>query len=80
VVKQAAFAEAGAAIITTEFVAVSNVIPAFTAFYGSIHELKHQTLRYSQAAIQKGKKGLCAFQQLRLSTVSLIPAMKKAAL
>jgi hypothetical protein len=42
VVKQAAFAEAGAAIITTELIAVSNVIPAFTAFYGSVDELKHQ--------------------------------------
>jgi hypothetical protein len=45
VMKQAAFAEAGAAIITTELISVSNVIPAFAAFYGSVDELKHQTFR-----------------------------------
>jgi hypothetical protein len=45
VVKEAIFADAGAAIITVEFVAVANVIPAFTAFYGSIDQLKHQTFR-----------------------------------
>ena len=47
-VKQAIFAETGAAIITIELVAMSNVIPAFTAFYGSIDKLKHQTFRYSE--------------------------------
>jgi hypothetical protein len=51
VVKQATFAEAGAAIITTELIAVSNVIPAFAAFYGSVDELKHQTFRYSEPAV-----------------------------
>jgi hypothetical protein len=58
VVKQAAFAEAGAAIITTELIAVSNVIPAFAAFYGSVDELKHQTFRYSQQGrLKKERKG-----------------------
>jgi hypothetical protein len=50
VVKQAAFAKAGAAIIAIELVAVSNVIPAFAAFYGSIDELKHHTFRFFRAA------------------------------
>jgi hypothetical protein len=40
--QQAAFTEAGAAIIATELVAVSDVIPAFAAFYGSVDELKHR--------------------------------------
>jgi len=47
-VKQATFAETGAAIITIELVAMSNAIPAFTAFYGSIDKFKHQTFRYLQ--------------------------------
>jgi hypothetical protein len=42
VVKQAAFAETGAAIITTELVAVPDIIPAFAALYGSVDELKHR--------------------------------------
>jgi hypothetical protein len=41
VVKQATFAEAGAAGRAAEFVAVANVIAALAAFYGSIDELKH---------------------------------------
>jgi hypothetical protein len=41
-VKQTTFAEAGATIVTIELIAVANVIPAFTAFYGSIDELKHR--------------------------------------
>jgi hypothetical protein len=57
VVNQAAFAEAGAAIITTELIAVSNVIPAFAAFYGSVDELKHHTFRSSEQGFKKGKKG-----------------------
>jgi hypothetical protein len=39
--KHATFAQAGAATRTVKLVAVANVIPAFTAFYGSIDELKH---------------------------------------
>jgi hypothetical protein len=58
VVKQATFAEAGAAIITTELIAVSNVIPAFATFYGSIDELKHRTFRYSEQALKK-ERAIC---------------------
>jgi len=41
---EATFANTRAAIVTVKFVAVTNVISAFTAFYGSIDELKHQTI------------------------------------
>jgi hypothetical protein len=44
--KEAIFAETRGAIITTKLVAVANVMPAFTAFYGSIDELEHQTFRF----------------------------------
>jgi hypothetical protein len=70
VVKQATFAEASAAIITVELIAVPNVIPAFAAFYGSIDDLKHHTFRSSELAFKKKeRKGDLALQQLRLSTV-----------
>jgi hypothetical protein len=45
-VEQAAFAETGAAITTTELVAVPDVIPAFTALYCSVDDLKHHTSCY----------------------------------
>lgn len=66
--KQATFAETGAAKITIELVAVPNVIPAFAAFYGSIDELKHHTFRSSEQ-LKKERKGHLTLQQLRLSTV-----------
>jgi hypothetical protein len=50
VVKQAAFAEAGAAIIATELVTVPDVIPAFAAFYGSVDELKHRRFVIQRAS------------------------------
>jgi hypothetical protein len=56
VVKQAAFAEAGAAIIATELIAVSNVIPAFATFYGSVDELKHQRFVIQSRGVQKRKE------------------------
>jgi hypothetical protein len=56
VVKQATFAEASAAIITVELIAVPNVIPAFAAFYGSIDDLKHHTFRSSELAFKKRKE------------------------
>jgi hypothetical protein len=51
VIKQATLTQTGAAGGTVEFVAVANVIPASTAFYGSIDELKHPnaSLRRSRA-------------------------------
>jgi hypothetical protein len=50
--KEAIFAETRGAIITIKLVAVANVMPAFTAFYGSIDELKHQTFRYSERTLE----------------------------
>jgi len=47
---EATFADTRAAIVTVKFVAVTNVIPAFTAFYGSIDELKHQIRIQSRCA------------------------------
>jgi hypothetical protein len=43
-VKQATFADAGAATITVEFIAVANLISAFTALYRAIDKLKHRIL------------------------------------
>jgi hypothetical protein len=79
VVKQAAFAEAGAAIITTELIAVPDVLPAFAAFYGSVDELKHH-LSLLRASGKNVRRSSCAVQQMRLSTLSPHPAMKKMAL
>jgi hypothetical protein len=50
---EATFANTRAAIVTVKFVAVANVISAFTAFYGSIDELKHQTISLFRAAARK---------------------------
>jgi hypothetical protein len=67
VVKQATFAEAGAAIITIELVAVSNVIPAFTAFYGSIDKLKHQSFVFGAGDVKMRERATCAVQRFRLA-------------
>jgi hypothetical protein len=50
---EATFANTRAAIITIKFVAMANVIPAFTAFYGSIDELKHQTISLFELVFEK---------------------------
>ena len=72
-VEQATFADTGAAVITVEFIAVANLIPAFTAFYGSIDELKHKRFR-------SPRHGFVQVRQKRLSTVSLSRAMKNYAI
>jgi hypothetical protein len=56
VLKQAAFTEAGATVITTELVTVPDVIPAFAALYGSVDELKHHTSGYREQTFKKAKK------------------------
>jgi hypothetical protein len=53
VIKQATLAQTGAARSTVEFVTVANVVPALTALYGSINELKHRDVSLSREAIQK---------------------------
>jgi hypothetical protein len=60
VIKQAILAETGATGRAVEFIAVANVIPASTAFYGSIDELKHLNRRSADlvlGAIPKNKIG-----------------------
>jgi hypothetical protein len=73
---EATFANTRAAIVTIKFVAMANVIPAFTAFYGSIDELKHQNISLFELVFEKTVQS----RKMRLSTVSLSLAMKKAAL
>lgn len=51
-VKQAIFAQTGAAGGTIEFVAVANVVAALTALYGSIDELKHPNVSLSGFALE----------------------------
>ncbi|HXV82032.1 MAG TPA: hypothetical protein VEG60_19315 [Candidatus Binatia bacterium] len=46
--KEAILADTGAATVTIKFFAVANFVSAFTAFDGSIDELKHQTFRFSE--------------------------------
>jgi len=67
----AAFAQAGGAILAVEFLTVENFVPAFTAFDGSIDELKHKPLRSAEC----GKKSTflnSAAHTLRLYTVFLL--------
>jgi hypothetical protein len=40
-IKEATVADTRAAGVTIEFVAVANLVPALSAFYGSIDQLKH---------------------------------------
>jgi hypothetical protein len=79
-VKQAIFADTRAAITTAKFVAVTNVISAFTAFYGSIDELKHQTISLFEPVLEKTGKRFIQSRKMRLNMVSLRQAMKKTAL
>jgi hypothetical protein len=46
--KEAILADTGPATITVKFLSVANLVPAFTAFDGSIDKLKHQTFRFSE--------------------------------
>jgi hypothetical protein len=45
--KEATFTNTGAAILAIEFLAVANLVPAFTAFDGAIDQLKHLIFRAS---------------------------------
>jgi len=73
---EATFANTRATIVTIKFVAMANVIPAFTAFYGSIDELKHQNISLFELVFEKTVQS----RKMRLSTVSLSRAMKKTVL
>jgi hypothetical protein len=48
VIKEATVADTRPAGVTIEFVAVANLVPALSAFYGSIDQLKHRKFRSSQ--------------------------------
>jgi len=50
VLSYAVSAQAGGAILAVEFLAVENFVPAFTAFDGSIDELKHKPAAQRNAA------------------------------
>jgi hypothetical protein len=78
VIKQATLAQTGAASCTVEFVAVANVVPALTALYGSIDELKHRDASLSISRAKRSTKRLMRFVYTRLSTIALTPAMKKS--
>jgi len=58
VIKQATLTQTGAASSTVEFVAVANFVPALTALYGSVDELKHAnfSLLSYRARKDPGKK------------------------
>ena len=40
-IKEATVADTRPAGVTIEFVAVANLVPALSAFYGSVDQLKH---------------------------------------
>ena len=46
----AVFAQAGRAILAVKLLAVENFVPAFTAFDGSVDELKHRLAAQRNAA------------------------------
>ena len=50
VLSYAVSAQAGGAILAVEFLAMENFVPAFTAFDGSIDELKHKPAAQRNAA------------------------------
>ena len=50
VLGNAVSAQAGGAVLAIEFIAVENFVPAFTAFNGSVDELKHRSAAQRNAA------------------------------
>jgi hypothetical protein len=56
VAQKAIFADAGAAGIAVEFIAVANLISAFSAFYGSVDELKHGIFLYPSGSGKSHQK------------------------
>ena len=47
-IKYAAIANARAAVVAIEFVAMENLVPALGALNGSIDQLEHRRSRFSQ--------------------------------
>jgi hypothetical protein len=52
-IKEATVADTRPAGLTIEFVAVANLVPALTAFYGSIDQLKHRQFSLFRTAVRK---------------------------
>ena len=48
-IKETTVADTRPAALTIEFVAVANLVPALTAFYGSIDQLKHRVSLFRAA-------------------------------
>ena len=67
----AVFAQAGRAILAVKLLAVENFVPAFTAFDGSVDELKHRLAAQRNAA-KKSPFSKLGPSHLRLSTVFLL--------
>jgi hypothetical protein len=65
----AVFAQTGGAILAVEFLAMENFVPAFTAFDGSVDELKHKAAAQRNVAKIVSKLGR---SHLRLSTVVVL--------
>jgi hypothetical protein len=70
--KNAAFTQTRAASETIELISMADVVPAFTALYGSIDVLKHR-----RSKLIRKKKGDCGIPIDALNTVSLNQAIKK---
>lgn len=62
-------AQTGGAILAVEFLAVENFVPAFTAFDGSVDELKHKLRSGMRQKTVVSKRGR---SHLRLSTLFLL--------
>src|ERR1041384_1777146 len=75
VLGNAVSAQAGGAILAVEFLAVENFVPAFTAFDGSIEELKHNPAAQRNAATKSLIPKLVR-SHLRLSTFIRVGAIK----
>jgi hypothetical protein len=74
-IKEATVADTRPAGVTIEFVAVANLVPALSAFYGSIDQLKHRNFVFHSHRSKTATS--IPVRHLPLSTVSSSRAMKK---
>jgi hypothetical protein len=58
---------------------VANVVPALTALYGSVDELKHRERVALRSRARSDRQKRVQFAHMRLSTTPLDRAMKKFA-
>ena len=71
-VKETTVAETRPAGMTIEFVAVANLVPALSAFYASIDQLKHREFRSSEP-----RPKFMLLRHMPLNTVSPSRAIQK---